>query len=88
MDLVEFSTARQERIIKQRHCWDVQGRSGCWKETGKPTIGATRVDGTKHPDGETLVRSRFVARDSSDKADKRDDLFAATPPLDMLKSLL
>lgn len=35
-----------------------------------------------------FVRSRLVARDFKDKSDRREDLFAATPPLETLKSLL
>lgn len=41
-----------------------------------------------HQDGETFIRSRLVAMNCRDKGGKIEDLFAATPQLDTLKSML
>lgn len=46
------------------------------------------VDVTKTADSDTFIRSRLFARDFTDKDDRRDDLFAAPPQLDMRQFLL
>ena len=60
--------------------------SECIKETGKPPIKVGWIDINK---GDTLnreYRSRLVANEIN--KDNRDDLFAATPPLEALKLLI
>ncbi len=58
---------------------------GCWRVAGKKPVGVKWVDvnkgGAKHPE----YRSRLVAKES--KHGKREDLFAATPPLEAKKLL-
>ena len=58
----------------------------CWKAAGKDPIGARWVDINKEDEAHPEYRSRFVAKDS--KTDKREDLFASTPPLEAPKLLL
>ena len=58
----------------------------CWDETGKDPIGVRWVDINKGDDADPEYRSRLVAQEI--KMDKREDLFAATPPLEAKKMLL
>ena len=58
----------------------------CWRETGAAPIGTRWVDVNKGDDGKPEYRSRLVAKEI--KTNKREDLFAATPPLEALKILL
>ena len=58
----------------------------CWKETGKNPIGVRWVDVNKGDRENPKYRSRLVAKEI--KKDKREDLFAATPPIEAKKGLL
>ena len=57
----------------------------CWEKTGKGPIGTRWVDVNKGDDGNPEYRSRLVAQEINDH--KREDLFAATPPLESKKLL-
>ena len=58
------------------------------QKTGKAPITTKWVDVDKGRDGEVLIRSRLVARDFKNKNDERKfDVFAATPPLEMKRLL-
>ena len=59
--------------------------SECWKNTGKAPIGTRWIDVNKGDDQYPDYRSRLVAQEI--KRDRRDDLFAATPPLEAKKIL-
>ena len=52
----------------------------CWKEPGTAPIGTRWVDVNKGDDDKPEYRSRLVAKEI--KTNKREDLFAATPPHD------
>ena len=58
----------------------------CWKVSGEEPIGARWVDINKGDEDQPEYRSRMVAKEI--KTDKRVDLFAATPPLDALTTML
>ena len=55
-------------------------------ETGKEPLGIRWVDINKGDNVHPEFRSNFVAKEI--KVDKREDLFAATPPLEAKISLL
>ena len=59
--------------------------SECWENTGKAPIGTRWIDVNKGDDQYPDYRSRLVAQEI--KRDRRDDLFAATPPLEAKKIL-
>jgi hypothetical protein len=62
-------------------------RVEAWRVTGRDPIFTTWVDAERtHRAGEPMVRSRWVARDFEDKG--REDLFIATPPLEMIRFML
>ena len=56
-----------------------------WKEIGRGPIGVRWVDINKGDEVHPEYRSRLVAQEI--KTDKREDLFAATPPLEAKKLL-
>ncbi len=57
----------------------------CWKVTGRAPVGAKGVDTNNGDKEKPEYRCRLVAKEI--KIDKREDLFAATPPLDAKKIL-
>ena len=57
-----------------------------WEVTGKGPVKTRWIDINKGDKLHPEYRSRFVAKDFNDS--KRDDLFAATPPLEAVKLLL
>ena len=59
--------------------------SECHQNTGKSPIKVKWIDITKGDEVNKEYRSRLVAKEI--KRDKRDDLFAATPPLEAKKML-
>ena len=58
----------------------------CWKQTGKKPIAVRWVDINKGDVLKPKYRSRLVAKEVN--IGKRDDLFAATPPLEAKKLLM
>ena len=58
----------------------------CWKATGKEPIGTRWVDINKGDEEQPEYRSRLAAK--AIISDKREDLLAATPPLEALKLLI
>ena len=58
----------------------------CWKETGRQPIGKRWVDINKGDEDNPEYRGRLVAHEI--KVDKREDLLAATPPLEAKKMLV
>ena len=61
-----------------------------WKVIGKAPISTKFVDTDKtHGTKEAMVRSRWVARDFKDHKEKdREDLFSATPPIELIRFVL
>ena len=60
----------------------------CWERTGAAPTSTRWVHGKKLLDsGEDIVRARLVGRDFNTGRGTREDLFAATPPLEGLKLL-
>ena len=57
----------------------------CWKETGKAHVRVKWVDTNKGGTEKPEYRCRLVAKEI--EKDKREDMFAATPPLEAKKML-
>ena len=57
----------------------------CWDNTGKAPIGTRWIDVNKGDNVHKEYRSRLVAQEI--KMNRREDLFAATPPLEAKKML-
>ena len=70
--------------MHSRTIWSVKPISVCWERTGKALVSVRWVDVQK-VEG---VRSRLVARDFKGGDKDRDDLYAATPPLESKRLLI
>ena len=88
LDAGKVRKARKEEVeyMKGRKIWRVRPKEECRRRTGKEPIGVRWVDTEK---GDGSVRCRLVARDFKGKeVGEREDLFAATPPLEGLRLLI
>ena len=72
--------------FRKHRVYDKVDIQECWDNTGKEPIGTRWVDINKGDESNPDYRSRLVAQEI--KVDKREDLFAATPPLEAKKILL
>ena len=91
LDVKKVRAARQEEIqyMMKKGVWKEVDIQECWDRTGKAPVTVKWVDTDKGQDGEEAIRSRLVARDFRAKGEKdREDLFAATPPLELLRLLI
>ena len=80
--------ARDEEMVevKKHNVYSKVPINQCWDRTGKKPIAVRWVDINKGDEKDPQLRSRIVAKDFNDRV--RDDLFAATPPLEAIKLLL
>lgn len=80
--------AEEMKAVSKHSLYTKVPTKECWGKTGKGPIGTRWVDVNKGDEVNSEYRSRLVAQEV--KADKREDLVAATPPLEantMLMSL-
>ena len=86
----EVKKARGEEIgyMENREIWSEVPIGMCWELTGKGPTSVRWVDVNKAGEGGMEVRCRLVARDFRGADRGRDDLFAATPPLEAKRMLL
>ena len=91
LPLDKVEEARQEEMDHMKgKTFKVVKKKESYDKTGKAPISTRWVDTDKtHGEGEMLVRSRWVARDFKTKGERdREDLFCATPPLELLRFLV
>ena len=89
--MAQVLEARHEEMNHMKYqIFEVVKRKECFEKTGKPPISTRWVDTDKsHGQGEMKVRSRWVARDFKTRGERdREDLFCATPPLELLRWLV
>ena len=88
LDPEKVHAARMEEIefIRGIGLYDKVPIEECWRNTGKGPITTKWIDINKGDGRKTKYRSRNVAREIARK--KVDGLFAATPPLEVMKLLL
>ena len=82
--------AREEEMtfVKNIPLYEEVDTAVCWARLGKGAVSTKWVDIEKSDGDEKIVRSRWVARDFKGKGEEdREDLFAATPPLEAKKML-
>jgi hypothetical protein len=84
-DLVRKARAEEMDEIRKHGVYKKVKRGIAWEATGKAPIKVRWVDVNKGDKTHPEYRSRLVAKES--KLDKRNDLFAATPPLEAKKLL-
>jgi hypothetical protein len=91
LDESKVKEARLEEVtyMIRKGVWKEVEVDECWRTTGKDPVTIKWVDTDKGEGGEVKIRSRLVARDFRVKGEKdREDLFAATPPLELLRILI
>jgi hypothetical protein len=91
LPLDQVRAARLEEMGHMKgKIFKVVKREEAWRVTGKAPISTKWVDTDKtHGAGKPMVRSRWVARDFKDPKEKdREDLFSATPPLEMIRLMI
>ena len=82
MELVKAARKEEVGFMVSKGIWEIRPREECWEVTGKEPVTVKWVDTNKGSWEEMLIRSRLVARDFKGGDKDRDDLFAATPPLE------
>ena len=85
--LVHAARMDEVRGIHEHKVWDIVPVSECFNKTGKPPIKGRWVDINKGDDINHNYRSKWVGQEFRVN-DGRDDLFAATPPLEAIKALI
>ena len=85
-DMVREARREEMLEVKKHNVYEKVSFEECWRVTGKPPIGTRWVDVNKGDTVHPEYRSRLVAQEI--KTDKREDLFAATPPLEAKKLLM
>ena len=91
LDITKVRLGRKEEVeyMKSRGIWSEVSVHDCWRKTGKRPVSVKWVDTDKGTIEEPLIRCRLVARDFRVRGEKdREDLFAATPPLELKRMLL
>jgi len=84
--LINKARAEEMREFAKQNVYEKVPIEECWANTGKDPIGTRWVDVSKSDDVDPEYRSRLVAQEI--KRDKREDLFAATPPLEAKNKLM
>ena len=84
-ELVEAARKVEMETYKKHGVYEKVPIEECWTETGKAPIGVKWVDTNKGDKERPEYRCRLVAKEI--KKDKREDLFAATPPVEAKKML-
>ena len=84
--LVRQARAEEMRYVRSHGVYERVSRQECWDVTGKAPVKTRWVDTDKGSAGKPNVRSRWVAQDFRREA--RPDLYAATPPLEAVKTLV
>ena len=89
LDARLVARARTEEItgLHKHNVYTKVSLDECYKNTGKAPIGTRWVDHNKGDNDNPDVRCRLVGREFKGN-DKREDLFAATPPLEAKKTLI
>ena len=86
--LKKVRAAQAEELRElDRRVWEEADLQECWDKKGRTPIGVRWVDVDK---GFGVYRSRLVAKDFKprSKINDKEGLFAATPPLELVKILL
>ena len=92
LDGVRATAAKHEELTEmyRRQVWVERPIADCYRDTGKPPIPVRWVVANKGDELHPNVRCRLVAKHLAAKYGGKDaeDLFAAMPPFELIKSLL
>ena len=84
--LIKEARAEDMRELKKHTAYEKVPLEECWGNAGQDPIGTRWVDVNKGDNVNPEYRSRLVAQDI--RREEREDLFAATPPLEANKVLM
>ena len=90
LPIKDVKEARAEEMGHMKgKVFKIATKSECYERTGKAPASTKWVDTDKsHGQGKMVVRSRWVARDFKTRGERdREDLFCATPPIELLRFL-
>jgi len=84
------AAARREEIqgARKHNVFTKVPISECWEQTNAPPIDTRWVDINKGDNENPDIRCRWVGREFRGSDRDRDDLYAATPPLEAIKALI
>jgi hypothetical protein len=85
-ELVKAARAKELEYFEAKQVWEKRAMGEARRVTGKPPITVRWVDVNKGDDREPNIRSRLVARQIRHAGE--DAIFAPTPPLEALRSVL
>ena len=85
-ELVQVARKTEMEHFESKGVWTKVPRAEAIKRTGKPPISVKWVDTNKGDDTQHNYRSRLVAREIRRKGE--DSIFAPTPPLESLRTIL
>ena len=92
LEVVQVTSAKHEELTEmyRRQVWVERSTEECLQETGKPPIPVRWVVTNKGDELHPNVRCRLVAKHLVAKygGKEAEDLFAAMPPFELIKSLL
>ena len=74
------------QFIRDMNLYNKVAIEECWAQSGKAPVGAKWLDINKGDQDKPKYRSRCVAKAIA--YDKQDGLFAATPPLEVMRLVL
>ena len=84
-ELVRQARIEEMEEVRKHEVYEKVPIQECWDSTGKKPVAVRWLDVNKGDSVNPEYRSRLVAKDFKDS--KREDLFAATPPLEALNIL-
>ena len=87
LDKLQEARNGEIKFMQDKKMWDVKPVSECWQKTGRAPISVRWVDTNKGDLISMLIRSKLVARDFKGDDKNRDDLLAATTPLEAKRLL-
>ena len=85
-EAVKQARAEEMAYVRSYNLYTKVPESEAWEVTGKAPIGTRWIDINKGSDSQPDHRSRLVAQEI--KTDKRQELFAATPPFGSLEDVI
>lgn len=88
LDPIVCRAARKKEMdfVRDKGSWVKRSVNECWKRTGRPPVTVRWVETSKGDDVTPNIRSRFVARQI--RGPGQDAVFAPTPPLETLRTVL
>ena len=85
-ELVKLARCKELDYFEDKGVWKRSSNQEAWRVSGRPPITVRWVDVNKGDDENPDIRSRLVARQI--RGANEDPMFAPTPPLEALRTVL